>query len=157
MSFRHCPVLLLACRAAFPAQLSHATRHACSAEPLSPYTSSATRRYGNGRLEGIAAAETVDATGCIVTPGWVDAHTHMDGQVTWDPWLTPSSETGVTTAIMGNCGVGFAPCAASRRDFLMNLVEAIEDIPGTAIMEGLVWEWETFEEYLDALDRRSVA
>ncbi len=114
-------------------------------------------RHGNGRLEGVVAAETVDASGCIVTPGWVDAHTHMDGQVTWDPWLTPSSETGVTTAICGNCGVGFAPCAASRRDFLMNLVEAIEDIPGTAIMEGLVWEWETFEEYLDALDRRSFA
>ena len=69
----------------------------------------------------------------------------MDGQVTWDPYLSPSGGSGVTTAIMGNCGVGFAPCAASRREFLMNLVEAIEDIPGTAIMEGLVWEWETFE------------
>jgi len=74
-----------------------------------------------------------------------------------DPYLTPSSNSGVTTCIMGNCGVGFAPCAESRREFLINLVEAIEDVPGTALHEGMKWEWETFEEYLDALSRKSYA
>ena len=109
-------------------------------------------RNGTGRLEDFVAADVHDATGCIVTPGWVDAHTHMDGQVTWDPYLSPASNGGVTTCIMGNCGVGFAPCAATRREFLINLVEAIEDVPGTAIHEGMVWNFETFEEYLDQLD-----
>jgi len=96
-----------------------------------------------------------DAHGLIVTPGWVDIHTHFDGQVTWDPWLTPSSAGGVTTCIMGNCGVGFAPCQKERRDFLINLVEAIEDVPGTALHEGMKWEWETFEDYLNAIEKRS--
>ena len=113
-------------------------------------------RTGTGRLD-ITGDKEFDASGCLVTPGWVDAHTHMDGQVTWDPYLTPSSNSGVTTCIMGNCGVGFAPCAESRREFLINLVEAIEDVPGTALHEGMKWEWETFEEYLDALSRKSYA
>mmetsp|Transcript_74400 Transcript_74400/g.172409 ORF Transcript_74400/g.172409 Transcript_74400/m.172409 type:complete len:689 (+) Transcript_74400:79-2145(+) len=98
-----------------------------------------------------------DARGLVVAPGWVDAHTHFDGQVTWDPYLTPSTAGGVTTCIMGNCGVGFAPCQTERRDALINLVEAIEDVPGTAVHEGLKWEWETFEEYMNALDRRQLA
>lgn len=99
----------------------------------------------------------LDAQGLIVSPGWVDAHTHFDGQVTWDPYLTPSTAGGVTTCIMGNCGIGFAPCQSERRNELINLVEAIEDVPGTAVHEGLRWEWETFEEYMDALSRRELA
>jgi N-acyl-D-amino-acid deacylase len=96
---------------------------------------------------------TIDADGLVVTPGFVDIHTHFDGQATWDPHLTPSCWHGVTTAIMGNCGVGFAPVRADRHDWLVELMEGVEDIPGSALSEGINWEWETFGEYLDALER----
>jgi N-acyl-D-aspartate/D-glutamate deacylase len=94
----------------------------------------------------------LDAKGAIVTPGWVDVHTHYDGQVTWDPLLSPSSWHGVTTLVMGNCGVGFAPVRPGQESFLIELMEGVEDIPGTALAEGIRIEWETFPEYLDALD-----
>jgi len=99
----------------------------------------------------------VDATGKIVTPGWVDAHTHFDAQATWDPYCTPSTGNGVTTLAVGNCGVGFAPCQESLRDFLVDLMDSVEDIPGSALHEGIRWEWETFPEYLEALSRREFA
>ena len=95
----------------------------------------------------------LDADGLLVTPGWVDVHTHYDGQVTWDPYLTPSSWHGVTTAVMGNCGVGFAPVKPDRHEWLINLMEGVEDIPGTALHEGISWGWETFPEYLDVVER----
>ena len=101
---------------------------------------------GRGRRE-------IDARGLLVTPGWVDVHTHYDGQVTWDPYLTPSGWHGVTTVVMGNCGVGFAPVRPDRRPWLIGLMEGVEDIPGTALAEGIRWEWETFPEYLDAVER----
>ncbi len=96
--------------------------------------------------------EEIAADGAIVAPGWVDIHTHYDGQVTWDPHLTPSGWHGVTTTVMGNCGVGFAPAAPDKRDWLIGLMEGVEDIPGTALAEGIEWTWESFPEYLDALD-----
>ncbi len=99
-------------------------------------------------------AEDVDATGLLVTPGWVDIHTHYDGQVTWDDVLAPTAWHGVTTLVMGNCGVGFAPVVPERREWLIGLMEGVEDIPGTALSEGIEWEWETFPEYLDALDKK---
>jgi len=99
-------------------------------------------------------AEEIDATGLLVTPGWVDIHTHYDGQVTWDDVLAPSAWHGVTTLVMGNCGVGFAPVEPERRDWLIGLMEGVEDIPGTALAEGIDWAWETFPEYLDALEPR---
>jgi N-acyl-D-amino-acid deacylase len=98
------------------------------------------------------ASEVIDATGLIVTPGFVDIHTHYDGQVTWDPLLEPSASHGVTTVIMGNCGVGFAPVRPGKEQWLIELMEGVEDIPGTALAEGMTWGWETFPEYLDALD-----
>jgi N-acyl-D-aspartate/D-glutamate deacylase len=98
--------------------------------------------------------EEVDATGQLVTPGFVDVHTHYDGQATWDSHLLPSSRLGATTVVIGNCGVGFAPCRPQDRDVLIGLMEGIEDIPGTALAEGLPWNWETFDEYLDALDSK---
>ena len=108
--------------------------------------------------DGVGEAErTIDATGKLVTPGWVDVHTHYDGQASWDPFLTPSSWHGVTTAVMGNCGVGFAPAAPDRHEWLIELMEGVEDIPGSALAEGITWEWESFEEYLDALDARHYA
>ena len=106
-----------------------------------------------GRVTG-AAHRTLPAEGLLVTPGWVDIHTHYDGQATWDPYMTPSSWHGVTTAIMGNCGVGFAPSRAHQRQWMMDLMEGVEDIPGVVLAEGVQWEWESFPEYLDALDRR---
>ena len=113
----------------------------------------------NGRIAEVGtitapARDTIDATGLLVTPGWVDVHSHYDGQVTWDSQLAPSFWHGVTTVLMGNCGVGFAPCRPDRRDFLIGLMEGVEDIPGTALAEGIAWEWESFPEYLDALDKR---
>jgi N-acyl-D-amino-acid deacylase len=99
------------------------------------------------------ARQVIDASGLLVTPGWVDIHTHYDGQVTWDPHLTPSGWNGVTTVVMGNCGVGFAPVRPGQEDFLIQLMEGVEDIPGTALSEGIDWQWETFPEYLDALER----
>jgi N-acyl-D-aspartate/D-glutamate deacylase len=99
-------------------------------------------------------AEEIDARGKLVTPGFVDIHTHYDGQAVWDSRMTPSSMHGVTTAVMGNCGVGFAPCKPADRERLIELMEGVEDIPGAVMHEGLQWEWESFGEYLDALDRR---
>ena len=99
----------------------------------------------------------VDATDRIVTPGFVDAHTHYDGQITWDPFVTPSTFHGVTTVVTGNCGVGFAPCRPEQRDWLIGLMEGVEDIPGTALHEGIQWDWESFPEYLDALDTKEFA
>jgi N-acyl-D-amino-acid deacylase len=96
--------------------------------------------------------EEIDATGRLVTPGFVDVHTHYDGQVTWDPTLAPSSWHGVTTIVMGNCGVGFAPVRPDRHAWLIGLMEGVEDIPGTALAEGIRWGWETFPEFLDFLD-----
>ncbi len=106
-----------------------------------------------GRIEG-GATRTIEADGLLVTPGWVDVHTHYDGQVTWDTELAPSSWHGVTSLVMGNCGVGFAPVEPDRHDWLIGLMEGVEDIPGTALAEGIEWEWETFPQYLDALERR---
>ncbi len=105
-----------------------------------------------GRLDG-RAARTIDADGLLVTPGFVDIHTHYDGQATWDPHLTPSCWHGVTTAILGNCGVGFAPVRGSAHTELIELMEGVEDIPGSALAEGIQWGWESFGEYLDALER----
>jgi N-acyl-D-amino-acid deacylase len=99
------------------------------------------------------AKREIDANGLLVTPGWVDVHTHYDGQATWDPVLAPSSWHGVTTILFGNCGVGFAPVRKEHRSGLIDLMEAVEDIPGTALHEGLDWEWESFPDFLDALDR----
>ena len=102
-----------------------------------------------------AGASEIDATGKIVTPGFVDIHTHYDGQVTWDNHLRPSTEHGVTTVLMGNCGVGFAPCRPEQRDMLVRLMEGVEDIPNPVLTAGLPWNWESFPEYLDSLsDRR---
>ena len=89
----------------------------------------------------VTGAREIDATGLVVTPGWIDVHTHYDAQATWDPLLSPSANCGVTTAIMGNCGVGFAPVQKSLRPFLLDLMEAVEDIPGTALHEGIQWDW----------------
>ena len=100
-----------------------------------------------------SAQTEIDAQGKIVTPGWVDIHTHYDGQATWDPLLAPSSWHGVTTVVMGNCGVGFAPVKPKDRDFLIELMEGVEDIPGAALSEGIDWQWESFPEYLDTLEK----
>ena len=111
----------------------------------------------NGRIMKVGevlerAENEVDAKGKLVTPGWVDIHTHYDGQATWDPILAPSSWHGVTTVVMGNCGVGFAPVKPNDREFLIELMEGVEDIPGAALSEGINWQWESFPEYLDALE-----
>ena len=117
-----------------------------------------------GRVVAVDAAidadarEVVDATGRIVTPGFVDPHSHFDGQVTWDPELGPTAWHGVTTTVMGNCGVGFAPVRPGTESYLIQLMEGVEDIPGTALYEGITWGWESFPEYLDVVGsmRRSI-
>lgn len=98
------------------------------------------------------AIKEIDASGRVVVPGFVDIHTHYDGQATWDQEMAPSSWHGVTTVVMGNCGVGFAPAAPDRREWLVGLMEGVEDIPGSALTEGMTWNWESFPEYLDALE-----
>jgi N-acyl-D-amino-acid deacylase len=100
------------------------------------------------------AAERIDAAGCTVTPGFVDVHTHYDGQVTWDDLLEPSSSHGVTTVAAGNCGVGFAPVRPGQEGWLVQLMEGVEDIPGTSLHEGITWAWESFPQYLDALSSK---
>ncbi|MBF2055515.1 MAG: amidohydrolase family protein [Candidatus Sericytochromatia bacterium] len=121
-------------------------------------------RYGgdigikNGQIVALGQApdsahRVIQADGAIVTPGFVDIHTHYDGQISWDKDLMPSSIHGVTTAILGSCGVGFAPCRPSDHERLIQLMEGVEDIPGSALAEGLTWDWESFPEYMDALDK----
>jgi N-acyl-D-aspartate/D-glutamate deacylase len=100
------------------------------------------------------AAREIDATGLLVTPGFIDLHTHYDGQAIWSDRMTPSSAHGVTTAVMGNCGVGFAPCRAEDHEVLVDVMAGVEDIPGVVMVDGLPWDWETFPEYLDVLDTR---
>jgi N-acyl-D-amino-acid deacylase len=112
-----------------------------------------------GRIAAIArnlgsGAEEIDAKGRLVTPGFVDIHTHYDGQAVWSDRLAPSSSHGVTTAVGGNCGVGFAPCRAEHRDLLVSVMEGVEDIPEVVMTEGLTWDWETYPEYLDAIEKR---
>ncbi len=113
----------------------------------------------DGKIVGVgkiadSGREEIDAKGMIVTPGFVDIHTHYDGQATWDTRLTPSSWHGVTTVVMGNCGVGFAPCRLDDHDMLIRLMEGVEDIPGVVLTEGLKWNWETFAQFLEALEAR---
>ncbi len=109
-----------------------------------------------GKVEGETRREIM-ADGRVVTPGFVDIHTHYDAQATWDPNLLPSGWHGVTTAVCGNCGVGFAPARPERREWLIGLMEGVEDIPGSALSEGIRWDWESFPEYLDALERAEKA
>ncbi|MFN8674178.1 MAG: amidohydrolase family protein [Candidatus Sericytochromatia bacterium] len=116
----------------------------------------------NGKIEYIGenldeAKEIIDASNFIVTPGWVDIHTHYDAQVTWDPYLSPSSWHGVTTVVMGNCGVGFAPVKPEKHDWLIDLMEGVEDIPGSAMVEGIQWEWESFPEYIKSIENKKTA
>jgi N-acyl-D-aspartate/D-glutamate deacylase len=106
-----------------------------------------------GEIRG-TGREEIDARGLLVTPGFVDVHTHYDGQSTWENRLAPSSGHGVTSVVMGNCGVGFAPCRPHQRDLLVKVMEGVEDVPEVVMTEGLPWNWETFPEYLDALDAR---
>ena len=116
--------------------------------------------HGKITIVGIVTEDgntEIDASDRIVTPGFVDIHTHFDGQVTWDPFLQPSTCHGVTTVVMGNCGVGFAPCAPDKRDWLIGLMEGVEDIPGTALAEGINWKWETFPEFMNAIEASPLA
>ncbi len=106
-----------------------------------------------GSVDPAQARQLIDAAGKLITPGFVDPHTHYDGQATWDDRLAPSSDHGVTTAVIGNCGVGFAPVRPGSEDFLIALMEGVEDIPGAALADGIDWAWESFPEYLDALER----
>lgn len=105
-----------------------------------------------GAINGATATREIDATGLLVTPGFVDLHTHYDGQSIWSERLSPSSAHGVTTVVMGNCGVGFAPCRQSDHDVLVDVMAGVEDIPGVVMTDGLPWTWETFPEYMDALE-----
>ena len=114
------------------------------------------RTNGDGHLAA-EAAETIDATDRIVAPGFVDIHTHYDGQVSWDSLLEPSSGHGVTTIVAGNCGVGFAPVRPGSEEWLIKLMEGVEDIPGTALTEGITWGWESYPEYLDVVGKQQFA
>ena len=111
----------------------------------------------NGRIQRIGnlgdaqASKTLDATGKMVTPGFVDLHTHLDAQIGWDPMMSSSSYHGVTTAMIGNCGVTFAPCRPKNRRYLAELMESVEDIAADAIMDGLPWDWTSYGEYLDSV------
>ena len=105
-----------------------------------------------GHVNGSGATREIDAAGQLVTPGFVDLHTHYDGQSIWSERLTPSSAHGVTTVVMGNCGVGFAPCRQEDHDVLVDVMAGVEDIPGVVMTDGLPWNWETFPQYMDALD-----
>ena len=104
-----------------------------------------------GDLSGVQAAQVIEANGQLVTPGFVDLHTHLDAQVGWDPQMRSSSYHGVTTALIGNCGVTFAPVGKNNRRYLAELMEAVEDIEADAIMDGLPWDWTTYGEYLDSV------
>ena len=106
-----------------------------------------------GLLADATAEREIDATGMVVSPGFVDLHTHLDAQVGWDPYMTSSSWHGVTTVLMGNCGVTFAPVVEQDRAFLAEMMESVEDIPRQAILDGLPWDWETYPEYLDSVQR----
>ena len=108
----------------------------------------------NGKIVAVGEAKEagnreIDAQGKLLTPGWVDVHSHMDGQATWDPLCSPAANHGITTLIMGNCGIGFAPCEPNKeaQARLITVVEDVEDIPGAALHEGVTWEWESFPEY----------
>src|SRR4029077_19616941 len=114
---------------------------------------------GGGRITAVGGKQgpgkrEIDADGLLVTPGWVDVHTHYDGQAMWDPLLAPSSWHGVTTVMFGNCGVGFAPVKKHHRGALMDLMEGVEEIPNPVLAAGLTWEWESFPEFMDALEHR---
>src|SRR5205085_8065648 len=100
-----------------------------------------------------SARRTIDADGALVTPGFVDIHTHLDAQLSWDPDATSSCWHGVTSVVLGNCGVTFAPVRAGQETYLAALMESVEDIPAVSILEGLAWDWETYGEYLSAIDR----
>lgn len=110
-----------------------------------------------GDLTGIEATREVDATGRVVTPGFVDLHTHLDAQVGWDPMMTSSSWHGVTTVLIGNCGVTFAAASPDNRSYLAEMMETVEDIPREAILDGLPWDWETYPECLDSVERMNPA
>jgi N-acyl-D-amino-acid deacylase len=115
-----------------------------------------------GRLAAVGgkagpARREIDAAGLMITPGWVDVHTHYDGQAMWDPLLAPSCWHGVTTVMFGNCGVGFAPVKKHHRQALMDLMEGVEEIPNPVLTAGLTWEWESFPDFMDALERRERA
>ena len=123
-----------------------------------PYTGDIAMQDGKiaavGEVDG-AAKETINADGAYATPGWVDVHTHYDGQVSWDETMDPSFSHGVTSIVMGNCGVGFAPCPPGHEAEMISLMEGVEDIPGTALYEGIEWgNWETFPEYINYLGSR---
>ncbi len=113
--------------------------------------------YAVGKDLSIIGNREHQCHGKLITPGWVDCHTHFDGQITWDPYCSPISSNGVTTIVFGNCGIGFAPCPVEQRDFLINLMEGVEDIPGAALSVGVDWNWETFPEFLNYLDTKETA
>ncbi|MFM8530860.1 MAG: amidohydrolase family protein [Ilumatobacteraceae bacterium] len=110
-----------------------------------------------GNLDGAQSRSEIDATGLTVTPGFIDLHTHLDAQVGWDPYMTSASWQGVTTALIGNCGVSFAPVSRENRPYLAELMESVEDIPREAILDGLPWDWETYPQYLDSVERMNPA
>src|SRR5271155_2909935 len=110
-----------------------------------------------GKSAAGTARETINADGRLVAPGFVDIHTHYDGQATWDTEMKPSSDHGVTTVVMGNCGVGFAPVRPGSEKWLIELMEGVEDIPGSALTEGMTWGWESFPQYLDVIDKHQFA